>query len=60
MAIQFNENDVCKLIKAVTWYRDMQTGSDYMWDQYNSLLIKLHSYGEEASPSPVSCDNKDS
>ena len=53
--IQFNENDVCKLIKAVTWYRDMVTGSDYMWDEYNSVLIKLHQYGEEASPKPVDC-----
>ena len=53
--IQFNENDVCKLIKAVTWYRDMQTGTDYMWDEYNTVLTKLIQYGEDASPKPVDC-----
>ena len=54
--IQFNENDVCKLIKAVTWYRDMATGSDYMWDEYNNVIIKLYQYGEEASPEEVNCE----
>ena len=53
--IQFNEDEVCRLIKAVQWYRDMVTGSDYMWDEYNTVLTKLHSYGEEASPEPVDC-----
>ena len=55
--IQFNEDEVCKLIKAVQWYRDMVTGSDYMWDEYNDVLTKLHSYGEDASPDPVTCTN---
>ena len=56
--IQFNEDEVCKLIKAVQWYRDMVSGSDEVWDRYNDVLTKLHSYGEEASPAPVSCEDK--
>ena len=55
--IQFNEDEVCQLIKAVQWYRDMVTGSDETWDRYNDVLTKLHSYGEDASPEPVSCTN---
>ena len=55
--IQFNEEEVCQLIKAVQWYRDMVTGSDETWDRYNEVLTKLHSYGEDASPDPVSCTN---
>ena len=54
--IQFNEAEVCRLIKAVQWYRDMVTGSDYMWDEYNDVMTKLYKYGEEASPEPVSCE----
>jgi len=54
--IQFNEDEVCRLIKAATWYRDMQTGSDWHWDQYNDLIAKMYKYGEEASPNTVDCD----
>ena len=54
--IQFNEDEVCKLIKAVTWYRDMRTGSDWHWDQYNGLIQKIYKYGEEASPDKVDCE----
>ena len=54
--IQFNEDEVCQLIRAVQWYRDMQTGSDEVWDRYNGLICKLYSYGEEASPKKVECE----
>ena len=54
--IQFNEDEVCQLIKAVQWYRDMQTGSDEIWDRYNGLICKLYSYGEEVSPKEVDCE----
>ena len=54
--IQFNEDEVCKLIRSVQWYRDMVTSSDEMWDRYNDVLIKLHSYGEEVSPQEVNCE----
>ena len=56
--IQFNEDEVCQLIRATQWYRDMVTGSDEHWDRYNDLLVKLHAYGEEASPEKVSCEDK--
>ena len=49
--IQFNQDEVCKLIKAVTYYRDIVTGSDEIWDRYNDVAIKLHNYGEEVETS---------
>ena len=55
--IQFREDEVCQLIKAITYYRDYVTGSDKYWDDYNNLAIKLHRYGEDVSPAPVSCEN---
>jgi len=54
--IQFKEEEVCRLIKAVQHYRDMVTGSDYMWDKYNDVMIKLYQYGEEASPKELDCE----
>ena len=54
--IQFNEDEVCQLLRAVQWYRDMATGSDEVWDRYNGLMCKLYQYGEEASPEQVNCD----
>ena len=58
--IQFNEEEVCDLIKAAIWYRDMMTGSDWHWDKYNDVVTKLYKYGEDASPDPVSCTNIES
>ena len=54
--IQFNEDDVCRILRAVTYYRDQVTGSEYMWDRYDDLATKVHQYGEEASPNPVQCE----
>jgi hypothetical protein len=54
--IQFKEDEVCRMIRSITYYRDQVTGNDYMWDQYNDLIMKLYKYGEEASPDPVACD----
>ena len=54
--IQFKEDEVCRMIRSITYYRDQVTGNDYMWDQYNDLITKLYKYGEEASPNPVVCD----
>lgn len=53
--IQFNEDEVCQMVRAITYYRDQVSGSDYMWDQYNDVITKLYAYGEEASPDPVDC-----
>ena len=58
--IQFNEDEVCRMVRAITYYRDQVSGSDYMWDQYNDVVTKLYAYGEEASPNPVSCEGGES
>ena len=39
--IHFNEKDMARLEKACESYRD-QTGSEYMWDQYADLIVKLN------------------
>ena len=57
MSIQFKEEEVCQIIRALTHYRDRVTGSDEIWDRYDDLIAKLYSYGEEASPDAVSCTN---
>lgn len=54
--IQFKEDEVCQMVRAISYYRDQVCGSDYMWDQYDDLISKLYQYGEEASPDPVACD----
>ena len=56
--IQFKEDEVCRMIRSITYYRDQVSGSDHMWDQYNDLIIKLYKYGEEVSPNPVACENE--
>ena len=55
--IQFREEEVCQMVRAISYYRDQVTGSDYMWDQYNDLVTKLYQYGEDVSPSPVQCES---
>jgi len=56
--IQFKEEEVCRLMRSVTYYRDNVTGNDDMWDRYDDLIAKLSAYGEEVSPSKVDCTNK--
>lgn len=53
--MQFNQNDVCKMLKAITYYRDQVTGSDYMWDEYDSLIRKVYNYGEEVTETKLVC-----
>ena len=48
--IQFNEDEVCRMVRAITYYRDQVTSHDLMWDKYNDIISKLYAYGEEASP----------
>ena len=55
--IQFKEDEVCKLVRALTHYRDMVTGSDEIWDRYNALIIKVYAYGEEASTTNLNCES---
>ena len=57
--IQFKENEMCDIIKAVTYYRDQVTGSEWHWDKYNDLIIKLYAYGEDASPEKLTCEDTD-
>lgn len=52
--IQLNENDVCRLIRACEYYKDA-TGSEYMWDEYNKLQLKLRNLGEEVTTEKLSC-----
>jgi len=56
--IQFKEDEVCRLMRAVTHYRDTITGCDETWDRYNDLVKKIYCYGEDASPTQVDCENK--
>ena len=53
--IQFREEEVCQMVRAITYYRDQVTGNEYMWDRYNDLVTKLYQYGEDVSPAPVEC-----
>ena len=58
--IQFNEDEVCQMVRAITYYRNNVTSHECMWDKYNDLVDKLYAYGEEASPNPVSCESEGS
>jgi len=53
--IQFKEEEVCRMMRSVTYYRDNVTGSDEMWDRYDDLIKKLSAYGEEVSPESLVC-----
>ena len=55
--IQFNENEVCQMLRALTHYRDEVTGHDDIWDRYDRLVSKMNKYGEEVSPTNLSCTN---
>ena len=55
--IQFNENEVCQMLRALTHYRDEVTGHDDIWEIYNNLVNKMDKDGEEVSPTSLSCTN---
>ena len=44
--MRFKEHDIYRLINACKIYQD-QTGSEWMWEQYDDLIQKLQSYKEE-------------
>ena len=53
--MQFNEKDISRLITACERYKE-STGSEYMWDEYDHLVKKLHDYESEYScPECVLC-----
>jgi len=55
--IRFNDNELCGMINAITWYRDMVTGSDEIWDRYDHLIDKLQKYGEDVTDEQgLTCD----
>ena len=53
--MRFNATDMHRLHTACRVYQE-QTGSEWMWDQYEELIKKIHFYSEEycpdASPNP--------
>lgn len=55
--IQFKEDEVCQILKALVHYRDQETGHDDIWDRYDRLVTKMTKYGEEVSPTKLSCTN---
>ena len=57
--IQFKEDEVCSMVRALTYYRDQVTGNEYMWDKYNELVIKLYAYGEDVSTNTLECEDTD-
>ena len=44
--MRLNTNDILRLITACRTYQD-QTGSEWMWEQYNKLIDKLQLYQEQ-------------
>ena len=55
-AMQFKECDIHRLVTACKVYQD-QTGSEYMWDEYEHLIHKLHNYQNEIDcPDCIACD----
>ena len=41
-----NCNDVNRLVRACELYKDF-TGSDFMWEEYDKLVRKLKTYGDQ-------------
>ena len=44
--MKFQSDDITRLIRACRMYQD-QTGSEYMWEQYEKLIEKLEYYEDE-------------
>jgi|TARA_R110002012_G_scaffold29959_1_gene91641 hypothetical protein len=44
--IQFKEDDIHQLIQACNSYQK-ETGSEFMWDEYEKLKFKLKAYQKE-------------
>ena len=57
--IQFNEDEVCRLLRAMVHYRDTVTGHEVIYDRYNTLIEKLRAYGEEVSTINLECEVKE-
>ncbi|WNL50953.1 hypothetical protein SCREM2_gp34 [Synechococcus phage S-CREM2] len=46
--IQFNQDEVARLIRGVRCYQD-RTGSEYLFDEYEKLADKLQNYQEQVT-----------
>ena len=44
--MKFNSDDITRLFRACRNYQD-ETGSEYMWEQYEKLIEKLEYYEDE-------------
>ena len=55
--IQFKEDEVCRMMNALIYYRDQVTGNEWMWDTYDDLIKKLYQYGEEVSTDSLNCES---
>ena len=47
--MKLNSADITRLMLACKYYQD-QTGSEYIWDEYEHLITKLGYYKEENCP----------
>ncbi len=52
MTMRLNACDIYRLEKACKMYQE-QTGSEYMWDQYENLIEKIYYYKEEYCPDQI-------
>ena len=48
MTMRFNDGDIHRLISACELYKE-NTGSEYMWEQYDDLINKLKVYLDQYS-----------
>ena len=46
--MRLNDSDILRLINACKVYQD-QTGSEWMWEQYETLVGKLEIYKDQYS-----------
>ena len=46
--MRFNEDDICRMIRACEFFKEV-TGSEYIWEKYDTLLTKLRTYQEQYS-----------
>lgn len=44
--MRFRDEDILRLIRACEFYKE-QTGSEWMWEQYELLVKKLKTYREQ-------------
>jgi len=54
MKMRLNDTDISRLIAACKLYQE-NTGSEYMWEQYDDLINKLRAYQDN-----YSADNENS